>query len=173
MEYQETALEVTALTAEQLLSGDRGEIARRMRLVIELEGPILDDLLEKRVLHSYGLVKRGSRIAPLLSEVRASLGAVTTTQRSCDGNEHTVYWQESWKGRDIEGTYTSFRAPSPRDISEYPVIEVANVMAQVGLQQSRKALWLETLRLLGFTKQGTQIRATFKLAYAWAKAHRA
>ena len=118
-------------------------------------------------------MKRGSRIAPLLSEVRASLGAVTTTQRSCDGHEHTVYWQESWKGRDIEGTYTGFRAPSPRDISEYPVIEVANVMAQAGLQQSRKALWLETLRLLGFTKQGTQIRATFKLAYAWAKAHRA
>ena len=46
MEYQETALEVTALTAEQLLSGDRGEIARRMRLVIGLEGPILDDLLD-------------------------------------------------------------------------------------------------------------------------------
>lgn len=173
MEYQEMTLEATALTAGQLLEVGHEEIARRMRLVIELEGPILDDLLEKRVLHSYGLVKRGSRIAPLFSEIRASLGAVTTVQQSCDGMEHTVYWPESWRGRDIEGEYTDFRAPSPRNITEYPIIEVANVMAQVGLKKSRKVLWLETLHRLGFTKQGTQIRATFKLANAWAKAHRA
>ena len=173
MEYQETALEVTALTAGQLVESDRGEIARRMRLVIDREGPILDDLLEKRVLHSYGLKKRGSRIAPLFSEIRASLNAVATIQKSCDGHEHTVYWQESWRNRDIEGEYTSFRAPSSRDRCEDGVSGVGNVMTQVGVEKNRKVLWLETLHLLGFTKQGTQIRATFKLAQSWAKAHRA
>lgn len=160
------------MTSEELLASDRAEIARRMLLVIKTEGPILDDVLEKRVLHSYGLKKRGNRIAPFFREIRLSLNAVTTTQISSDGQEHLVYWQESWRGKDIARLYDSFRAPSARDITEYPLIEVANLMQALGPKKSRKTLWVDLLHAMGFSKQGTQIRATFKLAAAWLKANR-
>lgn len=169
MAYRSAVLDVSAMTAEQFLSSSREEMQRRFKTVIETEGPIVDDLLQKRVLRSYGLSKRGRRIQPVLDEVMASLQAVTTTQTSCDKHVHQVFWPEAWRDKQPLLDWREVRVPSERDITEYPIVELANLMDDIGLKTPKKKLFLATLGRLGFKKQGTHIRSSFALAYKWAK----
>lgn len=160
MTYQTCMLETTAMDAKTFIAGDREEMARRFRSVIETEGPIVDDLLQKRVLHSYGLAKRGNRIQPVLDEVMDSLHAKATIQISADGKEHRVFWPDSMEA----ASFHDCRIPSGRDITEIPVVEIANLMESLGVRPKQK-LFDACAKELGFKKKGSNIRKTFALAY--------
>jgi len=161
--YTECALTTTAMDPKTFLASDKEDMRNRFRMVIEAEGPILDDLLEKRVLHSYGLFKRGNRIQPFLDEVLDEVDAEKTIQVSADKKEHTIYWPSAYAGKD-KTEFRECRIPSQRDITEIPVCEVANLMRSLGIRQKEK-LFDMTAKQLGFKKKGSNIRKTFSLAY--------
>lgn len=162
MQYEECKLETTAMNAEAFLASDRTDMARRFSLVIQAEGPIVDDLLQKRVLHSYGLAKRGKRIQPVLDEVMHMLQERRTLQISADGKEHQVFWPNGME------SLNDCRIPSTRDITEYPIVEIANLMETIPTK-NKKELFEKTARALGFKKKGTNIRKSFSLAYRLLK----
>ncbi|MCH3908502.1 MAG: DUF3320 domain-containing protein [Sphaerochaeta sp.] len=161
--YTECVLPMTEMDAQSFLQSDPEEMRRRFEAVIQTEGPILDSLLEKRVLRSYGLVKRGSRIRPLMDRILEAMDTERTWQVSADGKRHAVYWPESYRGKD-KATFTECRIPSDRDIMEIPLCEVANLMRSIGVKQKTKLFNL-TAKQLGYARKGANIRKTFALAY--------
>ncbi|MCF0238234.1 MAG: DUF3320 domain-containing protein, partial [Sphaerochaetaceae bacterium] len=61
-QYCHCKLRTVFLDSEKLLNHDKKALIKRFHTVIDVEGPILDDVLQLRVLNSYGLKKRGCNI---------------------------------------------------------------------------------------------------------------
>ena len=180
MEYRSVELKLMEVPYKDFPAYSTDDIASRFRKVIEGEGPVVDDFLELKVLKSYSIFQRGSQIAPFLRGVLLSIGAVTTTQIDCDGNEHLVLWPERFRGHEAEiealkcDMYTEYRTSGKkedmaegtfRSIADFPQIEVFNAMkAQLeGGQSLKKAdLLTETNHAMGFLVKGRQIRETLE-----------
>ncbi len=180
MEYRSVNLEPVEIPYKDFTGYDKEDISSRFRMVIEGEGPVVDDFLELKVLKSYSILQRGSQIAPFLRSILLSLGAVSTVQLDCDGVEHHVFWPERFRGHEaeIEGLcfngYSDYRQSGQRadmeegtfrSIADFPHIEVFNAMKDVlsdGRAVKREALLTETNRALGFTVKGRQIRLTLE-----------
>lgn len=166
--YTCAQLEMTPMTPEQFMASDREDMKNRFLRVIAAESPVVDDWLQLEVLHSYGMKKRGRRLKPILDDVMASLPSVVTVQKSADGKEHSVYWSDAWRGKDIEREYTSYRLPGGRDVTDIPVIEIANAMAGVAVRKKAET-FKATAQIFGWKKQGTNIKKTFSRAWSFLK----
>ncbi len=180
MEYRSVDLVQTDVPYKDFPSCNTEEIASRFRQVIEVEGPVVDDFLELKVLKSYAIYQRGSQIAPFLRGVLLSVGAVTTTQIDCDGAEHLVLWPERFRGHEAEiealscDLYTEYRTSGKREdmpegtfrsIADFPQIEVYNAMKEQlsdGSSIKKADLLTQTNHALGFLVKGRQIRETLE-----------
>ena len=181
MEYQSALLEQQQIPYKDFTAYSKDAIADKFRLVIEKEGPVVDDFLELKVLKSYGISKRGSEIAPFMRGILLSLGAVSTVQLDCDGTEHLVFWPETYRGHEQEieslsyEAYKDFRPSgqrpemeegSFRSIADFPQIEVFNAMLvqlENGAVLKKDELFTHTNHTLGFLVKGRQIRETFEI----------
>lgn len=181
MEYRSVNLELQQIPYKDFTGYDAQAIADKLRLVIEGEGPVVDDFLELKVLKSYSIFQRGSQIAPFLRGILLSLCAVTTIQLDCDGQEHFVFWPERFRGHESEiealtfSGYEEYRVSGQRDdldegcfraIGDYPQMEVFNAMkAQLesGEPVDREELLTLTNHALGFMVKGRQIRETLEM----------
>lgn len=152
-------------------------IMKKIEQVIEKEGPILDDLLEMRVVSSYGIKKRGSNIRKYLDDILFSMDTVRTEQVDIAGKSHSVFWPESYRdfGNSIEEKFILFRNPPldsselnsvKRSISEYPQVEIRNAMA-MHIRNLGPTLQVNLLReisnKLGFKRSGSEITETLEL----------
>lgn len=173
-EYMMCELPYDELSPSQFLFFDKELIANKMKKVIEVEGPIIDDLLEKRVLNSYGIKKRGKNIREFLDSILDILDAVFTSQTDTEGIVHHIFWPESFRDfvDSIDDKYISFRIPyegsdsKKRQIGEYPQIEIRNAMAsciRISGPTIKEALFAGTSSKLGFKRNGKDISDTMDL----------
>lgn len=161
IEYTPAKLRKRNLTPDQFLKSDPKYIAERFDKVIQAEGPIVDDLLQLRVLNSYGMKKRGCNLQPVLDRIMDSLDNPFTLQTDYNGVEHKVFWPEGVS----EETYETFRATcSQRDnIVYYPQAELRNIFIYIkGLhpELSGEELLREAMDILGYKRKGAAIDAT-------------
>ena len=181
MEYRSADLVLKEIPYKDFTSYDTEDIASRFRTVIEVEGPVVDDFLELKVLKSYSIFQRGSQIAPFLRKVLLSVGAVTTTQTDCDGAGHLVLWPGRYRGLETRlqalecGFFDDFRPSGKKDdmpegtfrsIGDFPQIEVFNAMRQQledGRSLKKDELFTDTNHALGFLVKGRQIRETLEM----------
>lgn len=173
-EYVECKLPYDELPPSKFLNFDENLIANKMKKVIDVEGPIIDDLLEMRVANAYGIKKRGKNIREFLDSILEKLNAVHTTQIDTEEEVHNIYWPESYRDSldTIDKKYISFRTPSEtndskkRQIKEYPQIEIRNAMAshiKISGPMVKETLIIETCNKLGFKRIGREISDTLEL----------
>jgi hypothetical protein len=122
--------------------------------IISTEQPITENYLCKRVARMLGYAHAGTNIqrAVLLAAKKyyrdpLSLGGVSTL------------WLDEASSKD----YRSYRAPSPRNISEIPLCEVVNAVREVIFEEfslPKEKIPTIAARKLGFSSAGAKIAET-------------
>ena len=145
----------------------RKDVAQRVMTVLNIEGPISESLLTRRVVQSYSIARAGSRIQQFMSSIYAALNLNSTIQ----GGE-----QFFWKPKQDPHTYTEFRAngegDGKRDAKEIPVQEAANAVCRALEEQfslRQEDLIRAAANLMGISRIGTAVNALFTGGVAWAE----
>ncbi len=173
--YRECELDLTPVDSTKVVRQPKEAFESKYKQVVEVEGPIVDDLLELRVLYSFGVKKRGKTIKPFLDEILHSMNLLKTEQIDIAGEKHYVFWPDSYKeyGSDVEKHYVQFRVSSENDrkkrqIQDYPQIEIRNIMITLLKEKGgffKDTLLEETCRKMGFKRAGKGITDTLNLVY--------
>ncbi|MDY4609034.1 MAG: DUF3320 domain-containing protein [Sphaerochaetaceae bacterium] len=165
MNYTETVLETVPITPEQFIGGELDDdIRARIETIVDAEGPVMQAVLAKRLINSYGMQQLGRRLREKFEALLAGMNFPTTTQA-----EGTVYWQRdagSRSGRYAFG-YTGYRY-CDEDCKRYsyqiPVCEVVYALVDA-LEQCdmrfipKNALFAKAAQLLGYQRKGASVRA--------------
>lgn len=117
--YSIASLKNLKLKSEDILSGDYdSEIIARLHKVIDIESPITEELLCKRVLNSFSLLKMGNKLNKKFSSLLPEINKEKTKE-----NNTTIYWRDR-----SECNY--FRATSEKIRYSYqiPLSEAINVI---------------------------------------------
>lgn len=166
--YQVARLSARPLSAEAfLLPENQGTILRALQRVIELEAPVSETLLIRRVVQCFGLARAGTRIQRQMLMLLSSMKLQKTVQEG-----QVFYWSDK---QDPE-TYPEFRAgdgeENKRDAKDLPVQEVANAAATVLRQQvglPEEDLIRESARLMGYSRVGAAMRQAMINGIAYGK----
>ncbi len=154
-EYIGTDLPLASHSPEELLSGTlNAEILKRMEEVIEVESPIKESLLFKRVLNSFGLVKLGSRLEPHFKDIAEKLTALRFSE------DEKVYLKP-----DFEVDFFRYSDSTLRYSYQIPVIEGVNAIIYILEKENRRLTRKELLQLfsesLGYQRKGAQVISLF------------
>ena len=154
--YARTELTRIEATPEEIISGALDEeVENRMLLVIATEGPIVEELLFKRVINSLSLKKLGARLLPVFVRISSALPVRRTPDR-----ESYVYHS----GSDEE-----FFRPSPDPADRYsyqiPIEEAARCLQYILSQEERTLTRTELLTRFkeefGYARAGSQVENLF------------
>lgn len=176
-EYKICELDLLPIDSNKLLKQPIEVFEPRFKQVVEFEGPIIDDLLELRVLNSYGLKKRGKNIQAFFDTILSKMDFLKTVQIDSSKERHFVYWPDRYKefGENVEDHYSQFRL-SPEDIepsmkrsiSDYPQVELRNVMLSLLVEKGgylKDTLIEDTAHKLGFKRIGSEITETLNITF--------
>ena len=145
----------------------RNDVAQKVMTVLNIEGPISESLMTRRVVQSYSIARAGSRIQQFMSSVYKSMNLKTTTQ----GGERFF-----WKPTQNPHSYTEFRANGDgdckRDAKEIPIQEAANAVYRALEEQfslPQEDLIRAAANLMGINRIGSAVNALFLGGITWAE----
>ena len=166
--YEVTKLPITKVDSNSFLKeGNEKEIEARILDVIEIEAPITEWLLIKRVINSFGVYKAGIHVRKKMFDILDGMDLKSTEEY-----DNKIYWKESIR----PSRYKTFRVPgrseeSARDITNIAVSELSNCVYQV-LVEEGELEYEELARLtalrLGYTRMGSNVRLGMKRAIEMA-----
>jgi very-short-patch-repair endonuclease len=96
-------------------------ILHMMRQVIAHEGPVLDRVIIRRITQAYGFKRTGNRIHDRLA------GLLSSIPMRALGLIQPIYWPQTLDAN----TWSDIRTMGDRDLSDIPVIEMANAARAV------------------------------------------
>lgn len=155
--YVRTDLIVISATPESIISGELDEeILSRMRAVIETEGPVMEELLFKRVLNSLSLSKLGSRLLPVFQRLSGDF------EKTADRGSFVYH----------NGKEEDFFRPSPDSADRYsyqiPTDEAAVCLEYILSSEEHTLTKSELLRRfrreMGYERAGSQVENLFNAA---------
>jgi hypothetical protein len=161
--YKPAELQVMmGVTYEDLLAYSSTQtLMQQIRQVIDIEAPVMQTLLCRRVLAAWGVSRLGTRIQSRFEQV-FSVMPLNTTQDQ-DGN--TCFWKEE----QIPGAYADFRIPGSeaerRNAEDLPAREVANAVrgvltAQISMPEDD--LVRETAKLFQYGRVGGNVESAMR-----------
>jgi very-short-patch-repair endonuclease len=149
-----------------LLPNYTEEIQSKVATVINCEAPISEGMLTRRVVQSFGIARSGSRIQARMDGIYPSMGLKYTIQSG-----QKFYW----KNDQNPDEYSDFRACgqdlNKRDAKDVPIQEAVNAICFVLYEQislSQEDLVREAAKLLGYTRLGSIVVASFRTAIHYA-----
>lgn len=161
--YQTAALEpMTGITYEDFLfDSSTQKVQQQILEVIETEAPIYKDLVCRRVLESWGITKKGTRIVSRFDEIFDQMNLITTKEE----NDDICYWSENQDPDD----YNTFRLPKNinerRPAEEIPPHEVANAVRKIVSEQISLPgidLMREVAKLFQYARLGPNVEASMR-----------
>lgn len=149
--YQTASLPIHPMTPEEyLLPQSESVIKKAILTVLELEAPISESLLTRRIVQSFGISRAGSRIQQRTAEILLSINLTCTTQA-----DQNYYWLVSQNPDEYHGFRVS--VSGIRDAGDIPVQEIANAVCATLQQQiamPKDELLRETANQLGYSRLG-------------------
>ncbi len=149
--YNFTSLETRPLPVEDVINGYHDDyIGNLIKKVIEIEAPITNDLLCKRILRSINIARMGSRVACKMQCIIENLNLKTTVDI---GN---VYWSDE---QDPQ-TYQFIRQSNEREALHITYEEAKNAAVHILKQQGAQpfdSLIREMAKLFGYTRVGDNV----------------
>lgn len=135
--------------------GSRDLIRRQMLEVVEMEAPIYEGVLMKRIVAAWGFNRTGESILNILTSCFPDNLEITKI------GEDRVLWAQ---GRE-SGTYRAYRVAASnearRTIDEIPPEELANAMYEILIDFNScelDTLYRETIKLFGFSAVTSKAR---------------
>lgn len=166
--YQMADIPHNVLSAEEyLLPQSEHAIAKAIDAVLETEAPVLESVLIRRVLQSFGFSRGGNRLQSKTVTVLKRMHPTTTTERG-----KVVYWAAKQNPETYKGFRASGEANHKRDAKDVPCGELVNALVatlhnQIGLP--RQDLIRETAKLLGYSRLGNLVVSAVSEAIAEAE----
>ena len=142
-------------------------ICTKILQVLNVEAPVSESSLIKRVVQSYGIARAGSRIQSHMDKILSRLALKTTQQEST-----AIYWLPEQNPGAYNGYRVSGEGESHRDVRDVPVQEVANAVYVVLYEQfsmEQEDLLRETARKLGYTRLGGNVLAALNAGINYAQ----
>ena len=151
--YREAEFDVMSINKEAFRPTDPRYV-RMMKFIVEVEQPITEPYLCKRLARVLGFAHAGVNIQKTLA---VTLPRLYRDPLVIDG----VYsvWLNEKSARD----YTTYRSPSPRAINEIPAVELVNVIKEVLREEfslPKDTIPTVAARKLGFNSSGAKIGRT-------------
>ena len=142
-------------------------ITQQLSEIIDIEAPICEPLLRRRLLQHWEFGRAGERIQSVISRC---LPADVTVTALCDEN---VYWSS----RVSASNYVQYRNrvdedTGKREIAEIPPEELANAMHEILLELHscpEDALFSETIKVFGFRVVTDNVRNRLQTSMAWLR----
>ncbi len=134
-----SALRLTS--AEFVNPMKRRLIRTQIQEIIQTEAPILQEVLQKRLLKAWGVMR-------MSGDVQTTLEAVMRDVHAVDG----VVWADGQNPADYPYYRANQEGENGRSLEEIPKVEIANAMEEVRrdyMPKEEDTLYRETLRLLG------------------------
>ena len=138
-------------TIDDILSFHKKAVSEQIARLIEVEQPITNSLLCKRIVKAWNLSRVTSRIQGLVDEILSSY----YTDAYCMNKVRTY-----WKDEESAMGYCIYRIDSGRDILDTPIVEIANAMLYAMQQQisvPREECKRLTSQVLGYSHFGKNI----------------
>ena len=164
-EYEITQLSTLHADISRLLEGEYSSIIlERIALIIDVEAPITEELLLKRVMNSLGIQKIGSRIRNYLDSL---IPCILSTKETISGqviyhaDREENYYRPQENG-DERYRY-SHQIPYTEAMIAIEAIYQDDEDSHRGLL--KKELSERFLRKLGYTKHGSSIDALFETVF--------
>ena len=89
--YRPVKLPAGPVSSSDFISGAYDdEILKRIRLTVSAEAPVSERLLIKRVINSFGIMKAGSQVRPVVDRCIAA-----AHMKQTQGSSGTVYWKKT------------------------------------------------------------------------------
>jgi len=151
--YMAAGLPSQAISAEEyILPEYTTHIATRFQMALQLEAPISEALLIRRVLQSCGIARAGNRIQARSIAVLRNIRAKFTEH---DGQK--IYWNDDQDPSAYRGFRATGEGENKREAKDAPVQEIANAICavleeQIGLP--KEDLIRETAKKLGYARTG-------------------
>jgi superfamily I DNA and/or RNA helicase len=131
---------------------ERKNIKYQLQQLIDIEQPITNGLLCKRIVKIWGLTRVTNRVQALVEDILESL----TYYKTDNGDNGFACWHDKYCAED----YIQYRVNSQRDILDIPYVEIKNAMKYSLAQQiaiEKDDLKRLTAQQLGFTRKGNNI----------------
>jgi hypothetical protein len=153
---------MTQVTYEDFLAyGSTQTLMQQIRQVIDIEAPITQNLLCRRVLAAWGVSRLGARIQSRFEQVFSAMQLNTTQDQ--DGN--TCFWKEE----QIPGAYADFRVPDSeaerRNAEDLPAPEVSNAVREIlttQISMPEDDLVRETGKLFQYGRVGGNVETAMR-----------
>jgi len=170
--YTTAALQTENVTADDLcLFRAINEITEKMRQVIEIEGPISKSLLYRRVLHSYGLTRIGSRLDQVFASAAGMLRNQITAQ-----NTAQFYWPINLSPKDCNYFRIQTADNDRRVAEDLPVQETAAAVVyvlKIQFSMSQDDLVREISKVFGYSRLGPNVVTAIQAGIDYALKNRA
>lgn len=160
--YEVAQLPQTEIDSNQFLKAENTkEIKKRILQVIEVEAPITEWLLIKRVINSFGIWKAGTNI-------RTKMFSILDTMHLNDMEDYDMHIY--WRNDQIPKKYYTFRLfgdeeEACRDIINVPTIEISNAIYFILNEEGPmdyETLTRTTAAMLGYTRMGSNVVSQMK-----------
>ncbi len=165
--YTPTKLTVKELSVDEFLAAPyQREIQNRVHQILKVEAPILEGTLTWRVVTSFGIARRGTRIQNYLEQIYSAMG-LTFTRRE----EEIVFWGEL-NPTQYAGIRVTDADAYRREVKDIPVEEVANAVCYALAQQITLGdddLIRESAKVMGYTRVTEKVTQVFQLAVQYAE----
>jgi very-short-patch-repair endonuclease len=166
--YQVCALPLSILSvSDAFFESDRTQkILNQIKQVVEMEAPISQTLLSKRILAAWGITRLGVRLNDFLNRLYRRLELKQSKQ-----NETVFYWRQDQEPE----LYNQFRIPEndsqKRNAEDLPKEEIAAGIHEILTHQISLPpddLVRETARLFGYARIGANVEQAMKLGIDYA-----
>lgn len=166
--YQAAVLPKISLTSAEYGSDDTLDtVLEKVKAILEIEAPISETLLVKRVLQSCNINRGSSKIHMQNEKVFQRLGVKTTEQ---DGARFL------WRAEQEPDAYVGYRVSGEgihkRDAKDIPQQETANAICEILEEQpsiSKTDLMREAAKRLGYIRTGVLVLTAMERGIDWAR----
>jgi very-short-patch-repair endonuclease len=147
-------------------SGRMSKILDQIARVVEVEAPISQTLLSKRILSSWGITRLGVRLNDYLNNLYRRLSLKHSTQNG------TIFF---WREDQSPETYDTYRLPEvdaqKRNAEDLPKEEIAAGIKEILTEQISLPLddlVREAARMFGYARLGGNVEEAMKLGINYA-----
>ena len=137
--------------------GSRGDIAKAIEQFVDVEGPVHEDLLQKRVVNAFGIARTGSLVKEAYDRALADVTRARSIQRISK-----VFFTTATT--DVRVRMPSVDADSNRIVGHVAPVERQEAIRRLVLDVhriDREDLLVAFARLFGWKRAGVDIRSAF------------
>jgi len=161
-EYEICSLDIVYPYSSEdfLFNSNKQKIKNQIKEVLNIEAPIVRNLLAKRILSAWGISKLGTRIN---AHFELLLNESALNESKLDDSR--VFWNETIKPDSYIGYRVSALNGQKRDADDLPPEEIANGIKEILSHQislPKDELVRETSRLFGFARSGSNVENAMK-----------